>query len=47
MKIYDVLTTIQKTASTKSKKQILKDNMCDTIAAIFEDTYGPANYYIK
>jgi DNA ligase-1 len=47
MKIYDVLTTIQKTASTKSKKQILKDNMCDTIAAIFEDTYGPVNYYIK
>jgi DNA ligase-1 len=47
MKIYDVLTTIQKTASTKAKKQILKDNMCDTIAAIFEDTYGPANYYIK
>ena len=47
MKIYDVLTTIQKTASTKSKKQILKDNMCDTIAAIFEDTYGPMNYYIK
>lgn len=47
MKIYDVLTTIQKTSSTKSKKQILKDNMCDTIAAIFEDTYGPANYYIK
>jgi DNA ligase-1 len=47
MKIYDVLTTIQKTSSTKSKKQILKDNMCNTIAAIFEDTYGPANYYIK
>ena len=47
MKIYDVFKTIQETAGTNSKKQILKDNMCDVIAMIFEDTYGPMNYYIK
>lgn len=47
MKIYEVFKTIQETAGTNYKKQILKDNMCDVIAMIFEDTYGPMNYYIK
>ena len=47
MKTYEVFKKIQETAGTNSKKQILKDNMCDTIAAIFEDTYGKQKYYIK
>lgn len=47
MKIYEVFKKIQETAGTKAKKQILKENMCDTIALIFEDTYGKQKYYIK
>lgn len=47
MKIYEVFKKIQETPGTNDKKQILKDNMCDIIAMIFEDTYGPVNYYIK
>ena len=47
MKIYDVLTTIQNTASSSSKKQILKDNLNTIISDIFYDTYGKQKYYIK
>lgn len=47
MKIYEVFKKIQETAGTNDKKQILKENMCDTIKQIFEDTYGKQKYYIK
>lgn len=47
MKIYDIFTTIQSTSGTLDKKQILKDNMNDTIKYIFNDTYGSQKYYIK
>ena len=40
MKITEIFKTIQETSSTNDKKQILKENMCDVIAHIFEDTYG-------
>ena len=47
MKITEIFKTIQETSSTNIKKQILKENMCDVIAYIFEDTYGKQKYYIK
>lgn len=47
MKIYEVFKKIQNTAGTNDKKQILRENMCETIAQIFEDAFGPKKYYIK
>lgn len=47
MKITEIFKTIQETSSTNIKKQILKENMCDVVAHIFEDTYGKQKYYIK
>lgn len=47
MKIYDIFASIQTTSGTLDKKQILKDNMNDTIKYIFNDTYGSQKYYIK
>lgn len=47
MNINEVFKKIQETAGTNDKKQILRENMCETIAQIFEDTYGKQKYYIK
>lgn len=47
MTIYETLVTIQNTSGTNDKKQILKENMTDTLELIFKDTYGKQKYYIK
>lgn len=45
--IFQTLLRIQNTAGTNAKKEILKNNMSQTLRLIFEDTYGPQKYYIK
>ena len=47
MKIREILETIKNTAGTLDKKQILKDNMNDTLQMIFEDTYSDRKYHVK
>ena len=47
MKVREILTSIKETAGTLAKKQILKDNMTDTIKLIFEDTYSDRKYHVK
>lgn len=45
--VFSTFLQIQNTAGTNAKKEILKNNMSPTLRLIFEDTYGPQNYYIK
>ena len=47
MKIREILEAIKNTAGTLDKKQILKDNMNDTLQMIFEDTYSDRKYHVK
>lgn len=45
--ICEIFNRIQTTSGTNKKKDILKENLNDTIKMIFEDTYGPQKYFIK
>lgn len=45
--IFRTFLQIQNTAGTNAKKEILRKNMSPVWRQIFEDTYGPQNYYIK
>lgn len=47
MRIREILMSIKETAGTLDKKQILKDNMNDTLQMIFEDTYSDRKYHVK
>lgn len=47
MKIREILEAIKDTAGTLDKKQILKDNINDTLQMIFEDTYSDRKYHVK
>lgn len=46
-KIYEIFNRIQTTSGTNKKKDILRDNLTDTIKMIFDDTYGSQKYFIK
>ena len=47
MKIREILEAIKNTSGTLDKKQILKDNMNDTLQLIFEDAYSDRKYHVK
>ena len=47
MRIREILEDIKNASSTLDKKQILKDNMNDTLQMIFEDTYSDNKYHVK
>lgn len=47
MRIREILENIKNASSTLDKKQILKDNMNDTLQKIFEDTYSDNKYHVK
>jgi DNA ligase-1 len=47
MRIREILENIKNASSTLDKKQILKDNMNDTLQMIFEDTYSDNKYHVK
>lgn len=47
MLIREIFDQIKNTSGTLDKKQILKDNINDTIKNIFEDTYSDKKYHIK
>lgn len=47
MKVREILEKIKETSGTLDKKQILKDNMNDTLRMVFEDTYSDRKYHVK
>lgn len=47
MKVREILEKIKETSGTLDKKQILKDNMNDTLRMVFEDAYSDRKYHVK